>query len=296
MVLYTNRIFENFRIMGLYDRDYTQQHFRQSGGIPPIRLGFSPITPAVKWLLIINIGVFMLMALSPALGAFLANWFAVDATSLTGALQLWRLITYQFLHASFTHILLNMLGVFFLGPTLERNWGSRKFITFYLGCGMAGGLFYLFLAGIGFLDRTYMVGASGAVLGMLAACAILFPHFVVILLIFPLPIRTAAIILTVMYLATIVGRGHNAGGDAAHLAGMAAGAIYVLWRPWREKLREKNRVVQWESDTARQQTLKMEVDRILKKVHESGVRSLTRQEKKTLEKATKAEQSRNRYN
>jgi membrane associated rhomboid family serine protease len=296
MVLYNVRNFEIFQNMGLYDRDYTQQHYRQSGGMPPIRFGFSPITPAVKWLLIINIGVFMVMALSPGFAVTLVYWFAVDATTFAKALQLWRLVSYQFLHGSFTHILLNMLGVFFLGPTLERNWGSRKFVTFYLGCGVAGALFYYLLVGIGFLDGGKMVGASGAVLGMLAACAILFPHFVVILILFPLPIRTAAIILTIMYLALVVSRGENAGGEAAHLGGMAAGALYVLWQPWREKLKEKNRTVQWESDIARQRTLKMEVDRILKKVHESGIHSLTRQEKKTLEKATKTEQSRNRYN
>ncbi len=280
--------------MGLYERDYTQEHYRSSGGTPPIRLGFSPVTPAVKWLLIINIGVFLLMALSPALGTFLADWFTVDATSSFKALQLWRLVSYQFLHASFWHIALNMLGVFFLGPTLERNWGSRKFITFYLGCGVAGGLFYLFLVGVGFLGGAKMVGASGAVLGMLAACAILFPRFVVILIIFPLPIRTAAIILTVMYLIAIATRGGNAGGNAAHLAGMATGAIYVMWRPWLEKLKEKDHAGRWESDIARQRILEMEVDRILKKVHESGIQSLTRQEKKTLEKATKSEQMRNR--
>lgn len=288
------RVFEDFRIMGLYDRDYTQEHYRSSRGTPPIRFGFSPVTPVVKWLLITNIGVFLAMALSPGFAVFLARQFAVDATSFARALQFWRLISYQFLHASFMHILLNMLGVFFLGPTLERNWGSRKFITFYLGCGAAGGLFYLFLVGTGFLGGGIMVGASGAVLGMLAACAILFPHFVVILILFPLPIRTAAIILTVMYLAAIVSRGENAGGDAAHLAGMAAGAIYVLWQPWREKLKKKTRVGQWESDITRQRALEMEVDRILRKVHESGIHSLTRQEKKTLEKATKTEQMRNR--
>jgi hypothetical protein len=162
---------------------------------------------------------------------------------------------------------------------------------------VAGGLSYLFLVGTGFLGGTYLIGASGAVLGMLAACAILFPHFVVILILFPLPIRTAAIILTIMYLATVVSHGYNAGGDAAHLGGMAAGAIYVLWQPWLEKLKEKNRKGQWESDIARQRELEIEVDRILKKVHESGIHSLTRREKKILEKATKSEQTRkNNYN
>ena len=102
------------------------------------------------------------------------------------------------------HILMNMLGLYFLGPTLERHWGTRKFLPFYLGCGVAGALFYIFLVAVNFLPPGQMVGASGAILGMLAACAILFPHFVVFIYFFPLPIRIAALALIIWYLVAIV--------------------------------------------------------------------------------------------
>lgn len=278
--------------MGLYDRDYAREKFRsyyQFG--PPMRFGFAPLTPMVKWLLIINIVVFLLAALIPPLGVFIYRWFQLDPSSLSRALQVWRLITYQFLHApgSIWHIFFNMLCLFFLGPTLERHWASRRFLKFYLGCGVAGALFYLFLVGVGFLPAYPMVGASGAILGLLAACAILFPHFVVFILLFPVPIRVATVAFTGIYLLAVITRAENAGGHAAHLAGMAAGAIYVFAPTWQTKLRLSIQTKRWEKRVAQQRKLQIELDRILQKVHDHGIHSLTYKEKKILKKATEAE-------
>jgi len=279
--------------MGLYDRDYTRESaeagYRYS---PQMRMSFPVLTPAVKFLLITNIGVFFAATVFQPLQNYLYGWFQIDATSLVRALQLWRLITYQFLHASLMHILMNMLGLYFLGPTLERYWGTRKFFPFYLGCGAAGGLFYIFLVAINFLSPGQMVGASGAILGLLAACAILFPHFVIFIYFFPLPIRIAALGLIISYLVAIISKGINAGGDAAHLAGMVAGAAYVWSQPFRSQLKMKMRASRWQKQMAQQQKLQIEVDRILQKVHDSGLHSLTRKEKRTLKKATKMEQLR----
>ena len=188
-----------------------------------------------------------------------------------------------------------MLGLYFLGPRLESFWGSKKFLTFYLGCGVAGALFYMLLVAIGFLPPGTMVGASGAVLGLLAACAILFPQFVVIFFIFPVPIRLAAVILTIAYFFLMVTGSENAGGNACHLAGMGAGAAYVLSESWRRNFKEKMTAgYKWEKKITEQRNLQVEVDRILAKVHESGIHSLTYKEKKTLKQATKAEKMRNK--
>jgi len=283
--------------MGLYDRDYTRvdsdsrYHYA-----PQMRFGFPKITPVVKLLLIINIAVFVTAMLIRPLGVFMYRWFPVEPVSLLRALQLWRLVTYQFLHDpnDIWHIFFNMLGLFFLGPTLERHWGSRKFLKFYLGCGVAGGLFYMLLVAFNFLGAGSMVGASGAILGLLAACAILFPHFVVFIFLFPVPIRVAAIGLTAVYFILVVTRADNAGGNAAHLAGMATGAIYVFSKPWREKIQLKLRAGAWEKKIATERKLQVELDRILQKVHDSGIHSLTSIEKKILKKATDAEQKRYR--
>lgn len=283
--------------MGLYDRDYTRvdsdSRYRYA---PQMRFGFPKITPVVKLLLIINIAVFVTAMLIRPLGVFMYRWFPVEPVSLLRALQLWRLVTYQFLHDpnDIWHIFFNMLGLFFLGPTLERHWGSRKFLKFYLGCGVAGGLFYMLLVAFNFLGAGSMVGASGAILGLLAACAILFPHFVVFIFLFPVPIRVAAIGLTAVYFILVVTRADNAGGNAAHLAGMATGAIYVFSKPWREKIQLKLRAGAWEKKIATERKLQVELDRILQKVHDSGIHSLTPIEKKILKKATDAEQKRYR--
>jgi membrane associated rhomboid family serine protease len=287
--------------MGLYDRDYTQADFQSHQGhfryAPQMRMSFPKLTPVVKWLLIINIGVFLTAITIKPLGIFIYEWFELDARSLGRALQVWRLVSYQFLHDPnfFWHIFLNMLGLFFLGPTLERHWGGRRFLPFYLGCGVAGAVFYLLLVGVKFLPPIPMVGASGSILGMLAACAILFPQFVVFIFIFPVPIRIAAIGLTGVYFLFVVTKGANAGGHAAHLAGMAAGAAYVFSQSWRDKFKFKHRSGRWKKQMTTQRNLQFEVDRILKKVNESGLQSLTSKEKKILKEATKAEQMRNRF-
>jgi membrane associated rhomboid family serine protease len=287
--------------MGLYDRDYTQADFQQHHShfryAPQMRMSFPRLTPVVKWLLIINIGVFLAAILIQPLGIFIYNWFQLDATSLWRALQLWRLVTYQFLHEPnwFWHIFVNMLGLFFLGPTLERHWGSKRFLPFYLGCGVAGALFYFLLVAVGFLPAGAMVGASGAILGLLAACAILFPQFVVFIFIFPVPIRIAAVGFAAIYFLIVITRGGNAGGHAAHLAGMATGAAYVFSQSWRDKFKFKLRSGHWEKRMAAQRNLQFEVDRILHKVSQSGIQSLTSKEKKILKEATKAEQMRNKF-
>lgn len=276
--------------MGLYDRDYTKESFRSSyDGRPQMRLGLPQMTPVVKNLLIINVAVFFAQLLGG--GPFLVRWFSVFPVSIVTSLQLWRLISYQFLHGGLWHILMNMIGVYFLGPTLERNWGSKRFLGFYLGCGVAGGLFYVILANIGWLAAGPMVGASGAVLGMLAACAILFPNFVVFFFFFPVPIRIAAVILIFIASVTLLSRGANAGGEAAHLAGMAAGAIYVFWPKIKKTTAERrSSVSSWQKKVAEQQQLQQQVDRILEKVHNQGIHSLTLKEKRILKKATKIHQ------
>jgi hypothetical protein len=139
-----------------------------------------------------------------------------------------------------------------------------------------------------------LIGASGAILGVLAACAIMFPHFVVFIIFFPVPIRVAAIICILIAIATVLGRGANAGGEAAHLGGMAAGAAYVLSQSWRNKFGLKMRTGQWERKMASQRKLQVELDSILQKVHDSGIHSLTHKEKRTLKKATKAQQMRDK--
>ncbi len=290
--------------MGLYDRDYTQADFQtrhsRFGRAPQMRFGSSHLTPVVKWLLIINVAVFLLTLMVSQIANFFFTWFSVYPLTVGMSLQLWRVITYQFLHdvSGFGHIFVNMLALFFFGPMLERFWGSRKFLIFYLVCGATGGVLYPVLANIGWLDKAPLVGASGSVLGILAAGAILFPNLKVYVWgIFPVKLMVLAIIFAGISIITILRPDQfaNAGGQAAHLGGMAAGAIYVLSQSWRNKFKFKVRSGHWEKQMAAQRNLQAEVDRILEKVHNSGIQSLNYKEKKILREATKTEQMRNQF-
>ncbi len=257
-----------------------------------MRFALPAITPVVKWLLIINIAVFIPSYLIPSFGVAIYKWFSVWPDGPFQSLQIWRVISYQFLHSidDLYHILMNMFILYFFGPMLERQWGSKKFLTFYLVCGAAGGGVYTLLVNMNFMTPIPLVGASGAIFGMLAAGAILYPHIkVLVMFVFPMSLRVLAIILAVISLLLFL-RGDNAGGQAAHLAGMAAGAVYILWPRWRQQMVNKPRKVKWHSEINRQRTFQAEVDRVLDKVHKSGIGSLTRKEKKTLREASKHQQ------
>ncbi len=281
--------------MGLYDRDYVQDDYHsQYGGRPNVRMMMPQLTPVVKWLLIINIVVFLPSAV-PDVMAGLRRWFAVWPVTVGTSLQIWRLLTYQFLHGGVGHILVNMLFLYFFGPMLERFWGSRKFLVFYLICGTIGGVFYPILVHAGWLDEGYLVGASGSILGMLAAAALLFPNMIVYVFgVIPMKMALLAAIMAVISIMTLLAPAQypNAGGEAAHLGGMVAGAVYVLSENWRRKMKLKMGQGAWQKKMSTQQDLQAEVDRILEKVHQKGIHSLTFKEKRILKQATKAEQTR----
>ncbi len=288
--------------MSWRDRPYASG---EDGGWPPggggVRFGLPKPTRLVVYLLIINVGVFVL-TIVPGLGDFLRYYgmMAVGPTYATGGGvltgQIWRLVTYQYLHstAGATHLFFNMLGLYFLGPPLERRWGPKTFFVFYTACGVAGALLYIVLVVVGFLEADVMLGASGSVLGLLAGCAVLMPGMVIILLFFPVPIRFAAALFVGLYVLNLMtafaSDAGGAGGDAAHLGGMAFGAVWCLWGwDWLGRRRERAKQGSWERRMQQQQDLDREVDRILAKVHEHGIQSLTRHEKRLLSEATEAQ-------
>ncbi|MBN1123812.1 MAG: rhomboid family intramembrane serine protease [Sedimentisphaerales bacterium] len=274
--------------MGIYDREYSHSDYQS----PHQRVQFTmpTITPVVKWLLIINIVTFVFEVIFFADESRInpiEQWFSVFPVNWLTAIQIWRWITYQFLHADAAHLLFNMFVLFQFGPLLERQFGSRQFLIFYLCAGAAGGLVYTLLF---FGDQAILVGASGAILGLLGAGAVLYPNLrILFMLIIPMSLRMLAILLVVISVMMFLA-GHNAGGEAAHLAGLAVGVMYVLWRPWLNKTRLKIGEGRWQRKIERERSFQSEVDRILKKVHDSGIASLTNKEKQILKEATLREQ------
>ncbi len=148
----------------------------------------------------------------------------------TDEFHVWQPITYMFMHAKdFTHILFNMLGLWMFGADLEQFWGPKRFLNFYLLCGLGGAALHLIISHFIFHSYGPMLGASGAVFGVLAAFGLTFPNREMISLFLPIPIKAKywTIGYAVMELYFGIRSGDNV-AHFAHLGGMAVGIVLVL--------------------------------------------------------------------
>ena len=152
-------------------------------------------------------------------------WFSADGLRHG---ELWRLFTYMFAHGGFSHLLWNMYGLILFGRAVEGAIGTLRFVLLYLVSGLAGGLLYLVF---NFSSPIPMLGASGAVLGVTVAAAMLFPDDMILAFLFlPMKMRTFVICYAVLTAGMSVWGG-DAGGIAhlAHLGGMVGGYLYLRW-------------------------------------------------------------------
>ena len=275
--------------MGIYDRDYArpyqEQHYSMGSG-------FKGMPPVVKWLLIINFAVYIFVKLVPAVGQYVYEFGVVYPYSFINIIQVWRLVTYQFLHdpGHIWHLVFNMIVLYFMGPFVERSFGSRAFLKFYLVCGAAGGVVYTLFVLLRILPAGVMVGASGGIYGVMAALAIMFPQMKVLLWgIIPMTMVRLVILLVIVSLLTIA-FGHNVGGEAAHLSGLAMGFLYMKYKPWITQRRMERQKGAWAQKVERERNFQSEVDRTLDKVRREGINSLSKNEKTILQEATRREQ------
>lgn len=243
------------------------------------------MTPWVLRLIIANIVVYLLQRLHQPM----TNEFAFVPYLIL--LKPWTLFTYMFLHGSFTHILFNMIGLFFFGPRLELELGSRNFLWLYFLSGIAGAL-------LSFLEYTSgIIGASGAVYGVMFGFAYFWPKDVIhVWGILPVQARVMVIALTALSLYGGFGGG---GGIAhfAHLGGFLGGFLYLRWLQRNTRAAKYQSqfeppaprsadVEKWKKIQREQlhEVNRMELDRILDKINSSGIQSLTTQERSFLER------------
>jgi membrane associated rhomboid family serine protease len=248
------------------------------------------MTPWVTRLIVANIAVFLVTSAVPEAAMALA---LVPSALL---LRPWTLVTYMFVHGGTMHILFNMIGIYFFGPQLERRLGERDFLALYFLSGISGGLLSFLLA-----PHASVVGASGALLGILAGYARFWPEDrIYIWGVLPVTARQMAI--GYVLFSIYAGFTGAAGGVAhfAHLGGLAGGWGYVLWRERRRKsawplnkpasivtpLGARSRQQRWE--TIRLDDLhainRAEAARILTKMREHGEGSLTQGEREFLDR------------
>ena len=227
------------------DRPYFQYEPRR-GRVPEALQGFvgAPVTTA---LIVLNVSVYLLdwilwqsgkgvTVLVPGGGVLpfkLLNFYGhFSATMGLYRLELWRLITFQFLHANIIHLAMNMVGLYIFGPMVERHLGSARFLRFYLICGVGGAVMYLvlltkhILIGAAWLP---LVGASAGLFGILIAASQMAPNAMVMMLFPPIPmrLRTLARALLLFAVWTIFTQGANAGGEAAHIGGAIVGFLLM---------------------------------------------------------------------
>jgi membrane associated rhomboid family serine protease len=235
--------------MGISSRDYYRDQPTRGGGF-----GYSGtfgMTNVVKWIIIANIAVFVLQLMlakydgrgRPA-GSFVDDWFSLDPVSTIYYGQVWRVLTYAFLHdvGSLMHLLFNMLFFWFCGRELEQIYGSREFLWFYLTSAVMGGLMFLFFS-LYFHDATPAIGASGAVMATVMLYACHFPHQLIYIFwgLFPVPVWALAAFYVATDLFPLIhqirsGQTMDSVAHTAHLGGFAFGFLYYQnqWRvsPW----------------------------------------------------------------
>ncbi len=232
--------------------------------------------------------------------------------------EFWRLIGFQVLHASPAHLLFNMIGLFFFGPIVESALGRKRYLAFYLLSGIFGALMYLLLNVGGFVatriagesvtipgllfndPQTPLVGASAGVFGVLMAGAYLAPNIVVYLfLVIPMRLQILAYGLVALALYTVIRGGANAGGEAGHLGGAIAGWYFIrhphhlhgffdiLGRVDPTSHHYRGRGGAGRRDGPIGARTEAEIDRILLKIKEQGMDSLTAKERRLLQDASR---------
>ncbi len=293
--------------MGLYDRDYERERNYYNDG-PGFRMTPGAWSMNTK-LIVFMFAVYVVQLITRESGWFTST-FSLHPDVFRRPWQAYQLLTYGFLHdpTNISHIVWNMVALFFFGRPIEQRYGSREYITFFCTAVVFAGLVWLVGelitngGGNGDRIRPIMLGASGGISAVLILFAMNYPHQTVyFMLLFPMPMWVLALIIVIVDAYGALSRSGKV-AFTAHLGGAAFGYLYYKWGRrlgtllpgegfWnRIKPGPKLRVLdpdQAEADESR-------MDEILKKIQEHGQDSLTRSERRFLEKASLEYQKRRR--
>jgi membrane associated rhomboid family serine protease len=264
------------------------------------------ITPWVGRIIIANaVVLLLLMTLFTSPDLFQALQFS-PRTALT---RPWTFVSYMFVHAGLLHLLGNMLMLFVFGTAVESRMGSRNFLLYYLFCGVGAAVFSLLLATV--VPVSSFVGASGAVLGVAVAFAMFWPDAELIVFPIPMPIKARTLVIGLVVLDVIGSRLWPNDGVAhlAHVGGALFGYLFfraqmLSRRSAAPPARTVERVVMVQSGSAEPERrtpvtpmrprrridsdpVAAEVDRVLDKISEKGISSLTPAERRFLDEVAK---------
>ncbi|MGC1242270.1 MAG: rhomboid family intramembrane serine protease [Chryseosolibacter sp.] len=182
------------------------------------------LTPIVRNLIFINVIVFVLQNMMPVVTEWLALW-----NVHTNLFRPYQLFTYMFCHADFFHIFFNMLLLSFFGPILEEFWDQKQFLLFYIIAGIGAGVFNILMDlffGIG--SFAMMIGASGAVYGVMTAFGIIFPNMELRLLFLPISFKAKYMVMVLGSIAIYSGFISAPGDNTAHLAHLGGIVVAII--------------------------------------------------------------------
>jgi membrane associated rhomboid family serine protease len=194
--------------------------YQRPGSYYGASFGF-PMTPMVRNLLVANVMVWLMQ------DVLFPTWtFALSVPGVFEKGYIWQPFTYMWLHGPTLHIVFNMLSLWMFGPQLENEWGSQRFLRFYIACGVGAGVVILlgnaFLLGVD--DPT--LGASGAIFGLLTAFSLIWPDRTIMLLFPPIPLR-ALYFIPFLFLMTLAIPGGSNISHVGHLGGVITAGILM---------------------------------------------------------------------
>ena len=248
---------------------------------------------SVVLLIGINVAVFIVVHLFRTFDWFFI--FGLVPRFVLGRLMVWQFFTYMFLHVGLWHLVVNMLMLWFFGPALENAWGKRRFLLYYFFTGVGAGLCSM-AAGMG--QNIPVVGASGAVFGILVAYAMMYPEAMILFFfIFPMKMKYAILVLAgINLLGAISASGGGGIAYVAHLGGGLCGYLYLK----SEWLKRKAAYFSEGSSAGlkKRRTAPSsacgnpdeQINRILDKISRQGINSLSDSERKILERKSKESQ------
>jgi rhomboid family protein len=288
--------------MGIYDRDYNRGYYPRSG----FTVG-GPTTVTTK-IVIVMFAVYIVQLftmpahpISPFDFGWFTHLFELYPDVFKHPLHLFQLLTYGFLHhpGDLKHILFNMFGLWMFGRDVEYRYGTREYLTFFLVSIVAAGVVWVLgelVANRGFVSGPAILGASGGVTAVVILFALNFPNRTILLMfVLPMPMWVAALLFVGYDAYGAIQRSGNV-AFTAHLGGALFAFAYFQagWRLDRlipsgnlwKQLKPKPKLRVHDPETPEQST-EDQVDEILKKIQEHGRASLTRQERRILEEASK---------
>jgi len=222
------------------------------GAVSSFSFGPGPISTAIKTIIGVNVAMFLITTALPQLRIDLG----LVPMWVVNELRVWQLVTYMFIHAGVFHILFNMLMLWFMGAELERLWGTRFFVKFYFVSGIGAGVLTVLLSLLpyGPLAQLYtsdIVGASGAVYGLLLAYGLYFPDRPIYMyFVFPIPAKVfVAIMGAIAFFSSLSETGGTA--NATHLGGLIVGYLYLKGTRIHPLSELKYRYLKWKINRVR---------------------------------------------